>query len=116
MSPDPESGQAFLICEFFTLDHAPTLQLGKSSSVPFSALNNQTHLDQFRLAGRLYKKTEKQLLPATQNSSSGSPPAAIPLGVGQVGFFSWLFAYRKKGGSFAAPSGERSVNCLRDGM
>jgi hypothetical protein len=59
MSPVPESGEAFLICEFFTLDHAPTLQLGKSSTVPFSALNNQTHLDQFRLAGPLSKKSEK---------------------------------------------------------
>jgi hypothetical protein len=68
--PDSESGQAFLICEFFTLDHAPTLQLGKSSSVPFSALNNQTHLDQFRLARPLSKKSEKQLLLATQNTSS----------------------------------------------
>jgi hypothetical protein len=68
MKPEPESGQAFLICEFFTLDHAPTLQLGKSSSVPFSALNNQTNLDQFQLARPLSKKSEKQLLPATQNS------------------------------------------------
>jgi len=59
MNPVPESGQAFLICEFFTLDHAPTLQLGKSSTVPFSALNKRTHLDQFRLARPLAKKSEK---------------------------------------------------------
>jgi hypothetical protein len=69
MSPVPESGEAFLICEFFTLDHAPTLQLGKSSTVPFSALNNQTHLDQVRLARPLSEKSQKQLLLATQTSS-----------------------------------------------
>jgi hypothetical protein len=69
MSPDPESGQAILICEFFTLDHAPTLQLGKTSNVPFSALNNQTHPDQFQLARPLSKKSEKQLLLATQSCS-----------------------------------------------
>ena len=71
ISPDSESGQAFLICEFFTFDHAPTLQLGKSSSVPFSALNNQTHLDQFRLAGPLSKKYQKQLILATRECSLG---------------------------------------------
>jgi hypothetical protein len=69
-SPDPESGQAILICEFFTLDHAPTLQLGKSSTVPFSTLNNQTHLDQVHLARLPSEKSQKQLLLATQNNSS----------------------------------------------
>jgi hypothetical protein len=67
-SPDPESGQAILICEFFTLDHAPTLQLGKSSTVPFSALNNQTHLDQVHLARLPSEKSQKQLLLATQTA------------------------------------------------
>src|SRR5229473_4504140 len=69
-SPDPESGQAIRIREIFTLDHADNLQLGKPSTIPFRGLKRKARLEQIQLAIHLSIKSQKQLILATQNSSS----------------------------------------------
>ena len=62
-SPNPESGDAFLISEFFTFGHAVNWQLGKQTPVPFCALSGQTRAFQFQLAGPLVKKISKVVAP-----------------------------------------------------
>src|SRR5260370_25464843 len=68
-SPYRKPGQAILIREIFTLDHADNLQLGKPSSVPFRGLKRKARLEQIQLAIHLSIKSQKQLILATQNSS-----------------------------------------------
>jgi len=68
MKPDPESGQAILIRKIRALNLADILHLRKLSMVLFCALNPTTRLEQFQLVGPLSEKSQKQLLPATQNS------------------------------------------------
>src|SRR5713226_4401761 len=69
-SPDPESGQAIPIRKIFTLDHADNLQLGKPSTIPFRGLKRKARLEQIQLAIHLSIKSQKQLILATQKSSS----------------------------------------------
>src|SRR5260370_33733687 len=69
-SPYQKSGQAILICEIFTLDHADNLQLGKRSTIPFRSLKRKARLEQIQLARPPSTKSQKQLILATQDSSS----------------------------------------------
>jgi hypothetical protein len=69
-SPDQKSGEAILICEIFTLDLAHNSRPGKRSTVLFCALNRKTRPLHFQLAGPLSRKSQKQLLLATQTASS----------------------------------------------
>ena len=68
-SPYQKSGQAILIREIFTLDHADNLQLGKPSTIPFRGLKRKARLEQIQLAIHLSIKSQKQLILATQNNS-----------------------------------------------
>jgi hypothetical protein len=52
------------------LDHADNLQPGKPSTIPFRGLKRKARLEQIQLAGPYSKKSQKQLILATQNSSS----------------------------------------------
>ena len=54
-----ESGQAILISDFFTLDHAVNLHLEKRSTVLLCASNSRTRPEQFQLARPLAKKFSK---------------------------------------------------------
>jgi hypothetical protein len=64
-------GQAILICEIFTLILADNLQLEKRSTNGFCAPKRKTRPDELQLARLLSKKSQKQLLPATQNPDLG---------------------------------------------
>jgi len=69
-SPYQKSGQAIPIREIFTLDQADNLQLGKPSTIPFRSLKRKARLEQIQLARHLSTKFQKQLILATQDSSS----------------------------------------------
>jgi hypothetical protein len=74
---DLESEQAILIRKIRALNLADILHLRKLSMVPLCALNRTTRLEQFQLTGPLLKKSQKQLLPATQDGSLGKTRATI---------------------------------------
>src|SRR5260370_8401628 len=76
-SPYRKSGQAILIREIFTLDHADNLQLGKPSTIPFRVLKRKARLEQIQLAGPPSKKSTKQLILSTQNTPSQNSPIQI---------------------------------------
>src|SRR6266567_7505498 len=69
-SLDPESGQAILDREIFTLIYAFNLRLEKWSTLLFRALKRETRPVQLQLARPPSGKSQKQLLLATQNASS----------------------------------------------
>jgi hypothetical protein len=58
-SPDQQSGQAILIYEILTLNHADNLQLGKRSTSRFCALKRKARMEQLQLAGPSSEKSQK---------------------------------------------------------
>jgi hypothetical protein len=101
-SPDPESAQAILICEIFALILADNLQLGKRSTNGFCAPKRKTRLVQFRLAEPLSEKSQKQLIPATQNRFSGGTFTVSECSIYYL-FFSINYSFLL---SFSRPPGE----------
>lgn len=66
-SHDPESRETILIRKIRALNLADILHLRKRTTVLLHALNQETRLYSFHLAGPLSKKTQTQLLLTTQN-------------------------------------------------
>jgi hypothetical protein len=62
-------GRPFLTSEIFTLNHSEKSILEKCLISPFLALNRETRLDQFQLAGSLWKKGGRNSFLATREYS-----------------------------------------------
>jgi hypothetical protein len=65
-------GRRFLIRESRALNHALILRLGKRLTVLFCALNRETRLDQFQLAGPLSEKSQKAVAARDTNLLIGT--------------------------------------------
>src|SRR6266566_1462385 len=90
-SLDSESGLVILICEILALILADNLQLGKPSTNWFCAPKRNPRLFQFQPLGLLPRKSQKQLIPATQNRFSGGTFIASECTIYYLFFFCYLF-------------------------